>query len=98
MTEMKKCEACGKEFEARGTWQKVCLDCFKAGHAPKPESKAAKKESNPKAPVRKPIDAAMFRKAYDELKAEFADELDSVKEYLGGWTSTLVINRSRPLI
>lgn len=44
MTEMKKCEACGKEFEARGEWQKVCLDCFKAGHAPKPESKAAKKE------------------------------------------------------
>ena len=37
----------------------------------------------------------MFRKAYDELKAEFADELDSVKEYLGGWTSTLVINRSK---
>ena len=85
MTEIRKCEACGKEFEARGEWQKVCLDCFKAGHAPKPESKAAKK----------PIDATMFRKAYDELKAEFADELDSVKEYLGGWTSTLVINRSK---
>ena len=97
MTEMKKCEACGKEFEARGEWQKVCLDCFRAGHAPKPESKAAKKEFKPKAeaPAKKPIDASMFRKAYDELKAEFADELDSVKEYLGGWTSTLVINRSK---
>ena len=54
-------------------------------------------EFKPKAeaPAKKPIDATMFRKAYDELKAEFADELDSVKEYLGGWTSTLVINRSK---
>lgn len=99
MTEMKKCEACGKEFEARGDWQKVCLDCFKAGHAPKPESKAAsKREFKSKCTEtsgKKPIDASMFRKAYDELKAEFADELDSVKEYLGGWTSTLVINRSK---
>lgn len=98
MTEMKKCDACGKEFEARGDWQKVCLDCFKAGHAPKPESKAAsKREFKPKAGTapKKAIDATMFRKAYDELRAEFADELDSVKEYLGGWTSTLVINRSK---
>jgi ribosome-binding protein aMBF1 (putative translation factor) len=98
MAEMKKCEACGKEFEARGDWQKVCIDCFKAGHAPKPESKAASKrefKTEAKATHKKDIDATMFRKAYDELKAEFADELDSVKEYLGGWTSTLVINRSK---
>ena len=97
MTEMKKCEACGKEFEARGEWQIVCLDYFKARHVPKPESKKKKKEFKPKtgALAKKPIDASMFRKAYDELKAEFADELDSVKEYLGGWTSTLVINKSK---
>lgn len=41
------------------------------------------------------VNAAMFRKAYDELTAEFSDILDDVKEYLGGWTSTIVINRSR---
>ena len=60
-------------------------------------SSLLKKEFKPKteAPAKKPIDATMFRKAYDELRAEFADELDSVKEYLGGWTSTLVINRSK---
>ena len=98
MATMKECEACGKKFEARGNWQKVCIDCFKAEHTPKPESKAAKKKFEPKSEQtsgKKPIDATMFRKAYDELKAEFADELDSVKEYLGGWTSTLVINRSK---
>lgn len=98
MSETKKCEACGKEFEARGEWQKVCIDCFKAGHAPKAESKSTKREFKPKSEAQTPkktIDAAMFRKAYDELRAEFADELDAVKDYLGGWTSTLVINRSK---
>lgn len=41
------------------------------------------------------VNAEMFRKSYDELVAEFSDVLDDVKEYLGGWTSTIVINRSR---
>lgn len=41
------------------------------------------------------VNAEMFRKAYDELTAEFSDILPEVKEYLGGWTSTIVINRSK---
>ncbi len=41
------------------------------------------------------VNAIDFRKAYDELTAEFSDVLDDVKDYLGGWTSTIVINRSR---
>lgn len=41
------------------------------------------------------VNAEMFRKAYDELTAEFSDILSDVKEYLGGWTSTIVINRSK---
>lgn len=41
------------------------------------------------------VNAEMFRKAYDELTAEFSDILPDVKEYLGGWTSTIVINRSK---
>lgn len=41
------------------------------------------------------VNAEMFRKAYDELTAEFSDILPAVKEYLGGWTSTIVINRSK---
>ena len=44
---------------------------------------------------KEPVSAAMFRKAYDELVAEFSDVLPDVKEYLGGWTSTIVINRSK---
>ena len=107
MTEKFKCAECGKEVEFDGglaVWasknpDKVrCEECHNKKFAKKGgTTTGAKKEfkSKAEAPVKKPIDASMFRKAYDELKAEFADELDSVKEYLGGWTSTLVINRSK---
>lgn len=100
-----KCAECGKEVEFDGglaVWasknpDKVrCEECHNAKFAKKGGS-APKREFKPKAeaPAKKPIDAAMFRKAYDELRAEFADELENVKDYLGGWTSTLVINRSK---
>lgn len=107
MTEKFKCAECGKEVEFDGglaVWaaknpDKVrCEECHNKKFAKKTGATATKKEFKPKegsAPTKKPIEASMFRKAYDELRAEFADELDSVKEYLGGWTSTLVINRSK---
>ena len=107
MTEKFKCAECGKEVEFDGglaVWASKnpdnvrCEECHNKKFAKKGgATTGVKKEFKPKseASAKKPIDAAMFRKAYDELKAEFADELDSVKEYLGGWTSTLVINRSK---
>lgn len=108
MTEKFKCAECGKEVEFDGglaVWasknpDKVrCEECHNKKFAKKGgATTGAKKEFKPKCEQtsgKKTIDATMFRKAYDELKAEFADELDSVKEYLGGWTSTLVINRSK---
>lgn len=107
MTEKFKCAECGKEVEFDGglaVWasknpDKVrCEECHNKKFAKKGgTTTGTKKEFKPEAktPIKKPIDATMFRKAYDELKAEFADDLDSVKEYLGGWTSTLVINRSK---
>lgn len=96
----KVCEKCGKEFEARGEWQKICLDCYKAGGS------STKATSTTKTPVKssskstgttgkEAVSAEMFRKAYDELVAEFSDIHDEVKDYLGGWTSTIVINRSK---
>ena len=108
MTEKFKCAECGKEVEFDGglaVWasknpDKVrCEECRNKKFAKKSGTAASTKKEfksrDAQAPAKKPIDAAMFRKAYDELRAEFADELDSVKEYLGGWTSTLVINRSK---
>ena len=80
---------------------KECFDKHKSGYAKKgtasTTAKAPAKGSGKSAETsgKKPIDAKMFKQAFDELRAEFADDLDSVKDYLGGWTSTLVINRSK---
>lgn len=89
------CAECGKEFEAKGDWQKVCIDCYKAnagGRGSKPKTTAPAKTS---IVSKKEVNAEMFRKAYDEIIAEFSDVLPEVKDYLGGWVSTIVINRSR---
>ena len=39
------------------------------------------------------IDAATLRKAYDEVKAEFADVFDEVKDFVGGWTTTIALSK-----
>lgn len=98
------CSVCGKEIlvdenlikwsEATGNALK-CNDCFKksstAKKAPAKTSGTTTTAKTPKAEV----SAAMFRKAYDELVAEFSDIKEEVAPYLGGWASTVVINRSR---
>ena len=61
----------------------------------KPTSYRIKAETYKKGPTSSEVNAEMFRRAYDELTAEFSDILPQVKEYLGGWTSTIVINRSK---
>lgn len=110
-TEKFTCIDCGKEVEYEGGlagWAKKnpdkvrCKECFdkhKSGYAKKGTSSTAKapakKAEGGCTCQKKPIDAKMFKQAFDELRAEFADDLDSVKDYLGGWTSTLVINRSK---
>lgn len=105
------CAECGKEFDLDKKWQPFankypervkCPSCKKGGgkSVAKAVSNTAKpSKSNYSKPTsatgKKQIDATMFKQAYDELVAEFGDNLDEVKEYLGGWTSTLVINRSK---
>ena len=61
----------------------------------KPASYETKASAYKKSPTSSEVNAEMFRRAYDELTAEFSDVLPEVKEYLGGWTSTIVINRSK---
>lgn len=61
----------------------------------KPASYEAKANAYKQSSAPSGVNAEMFRKAYDELTAEFSDILPEVKEYLGGWTSTIVINRSK---
>lgn len=103
------CSKCGKTFEADEKlikWMddvkggRICSDCFaeaKKGGATKKktESKFTGTGKSASTDGKKKLDAKALRKAYDEVVAEFADVLDDVKDFIGGWTSTIAINNSR---
>lgn len=90
-----------KSFAEKFPERVTCMDC-KDG-AKKSVATAYKNTEKPANPYKKSttqsngdvkkVSAEMFRKAYDEITAEFSDVLDDVKDYIGGWTSTMVINR-----
>lgn len=87
------CEKCGKEFEAKGEWQKVCIDCYKAGATAKKTTSS--KGSGVSAEVdnsTKAMKAEDFRKKYDEVVAAFSDILPDVQAYIGGWVTSLVLD------
>lgn len=111
MTVKAHCTVCNKDFEMDDKWKGFvekypdrvkCPDCMKGG-----TSKGASKTSSSSSKVttskatqaqkegKQPVNAEMFKRAYDELLAEFADIKDDVASYLGGWVSTIVINRSK---
>jgi uncharacterized protein YlaI len=98
-----KCTVCGKEYEIQdGTpsakfveehpERAKCYDCFKAGGTDK--AKATKAASPSKSADKKgAITADVLRQSYDEVVAAFADVLDDVKDYLGGWTTTVALSK-----
>ena len=99
-----KCTVCGKMYEIQdGTpsakfvqehpERAKCFDCFKAGGTDK--AAATKKATTAKAPAaaKATINAEVLRQSYDEVVAAFADVLDDVKEYLGGWTTTVALSK-----
>lgn len=103
-----QCSKCHETFELDDKWKSfaekypdrvTCQSCKNGGtkSATTAYKNTAKTTTSTgkAASGKEPVSAAMFRKAYDELIAEFSDVLPDVKEYLGGWTSTIVINRSR---
>lgn len=100
MSEKFKCSVCGKEVEYDGglaVWASknpdkvTCPEC----HAKKKEGAAAKAKEvgASKTAYSKPaLTAKQFKKVYDEFKAEFADIMDEVSPFLGGWVSTVILN------
>lgn len=70
-----------------------------AAPAKKPEPEKAKEPDKFKCEVgvegKQKICAEAFLRAYEELRAVFAGREDEVKDYMGGWTSTIVITRSK---
>lgn len=100
-----KCSVCGKEVELEGglhIWATKnpdkfrCEECRAAGKFANGKGGApATKKSSSAGTAKKAIEAKMFRQAFDELMAEFKDDFDTVSPFMGGWVSTLVINRSK---
>lgn len=97
MTE-KICSVCGKTFDAKADYQKMCLDCYTK--QPKNKETAFKnavsekgsgKSAETKGKVT--ITAEVLRQSYDEVTAAFADVIDDVKDYLGGWTTTIALSK-----
>lgn len=41
------------------------------------------------------MSAELLKRKYDELCAVFGDNLDDVKDYLGGWTTTLALSETK---
>lgn len=99
------CTVCHKEYEIQdGTpaakfieehpERAKCYDCFKAGGADKTAAtKTAKASTSKPAATKTQITAEVLRQSYDEVVAAFADVIDDVKEYLGGWTTTIALSK-----
>lgn len=41
------------------------------------------------------MSAELLKRKYDELCAVFGDNLEDVKDYLGGWTTTLALSETK---
>lgn len=81
-----------------------CPDCHGATASTAKASKPAAKKDGQTASTNKSsgygynktkveITPAMLHKAYDEIKAEFADIFEEVHPFLGAWATTLVLNK-----
>lgn len=105
-----KCSVCGADVEFSGAlanWaeknpDKVkCAKCHaakasggtKKEYTPKADSNSAKKGFTPTAKPQ--LTAETLRKSYDEVTAAFADVLDDVKDYIGGWTTTVALSKTK---
>lgn len=100
------CSVCGKDFEMDEKYATFvekfpdrvrCTDCYKAGgtNAKKATAAAANKTATKTASTKQPIDAELLRKSYDEVKAAFADVIDEVHEFIGGWTTTIALSKTK---
>lgn len=102
-----KCSKCGKSVEfsddqpklvewAKNNPDKVqCKEC-KFGGTTKATGSTKSASGSKGGYTAKPkieITPEMLHKAYDQVKAEFADILDEVQPFLGAWATTIVLNK-----
>lgn len=100
------CSVCGKDFDMddkyAGFVEKYpdrvkCTDCYKTGGADvkKATAKASGSSKAAASSTKQAITADVLRKSYDEVKAAFADVIDEVHDFIGGWTTTVALSKSK---
>ena len=80
-------------FECKSGAKKDVATAYK--NTPKKTSLNPYKKATSSPSTDKKVNAEMFRDAYEEIKEQFEDVLPEVKDFIGGWVSTIVINRMR---
>ena len=97
------CSVCGKDFDMDDKYATFvekfpdrvkCTDCYKSGGTD--VKKATAKASSGKSAQtsgKSAITAEVLRKSYDEVKAAFADVIDEVHDFIGGWTTTIALSK-----
>lgn len=107
MTIKATCSVCGEEVELQDSLKSFvekypdrvkCKKCYAAGGTDAKKATASAKGGTGKShSVSKggDITAELLRKSYDEVKAAFADVIDEVHEFIGGWTTSIAISKSK---
>lgn len=103
MTVEVTCSVCGKTMEVdeklkawadnKGVGLK-CAECYKAAAGKSKAATTTSSSGSSKASQTTNLfTPENFKKVFDEFRAVFADELEEVKPYLGGWVSSILINK-----
>lgn len=103
-----KCTVCGEEYELKDGTPAAkfvqenpdkarCLKCFKANLNEKgiEKPKATNSSKSAQTSGKQQITAEVLRKSYDEVKAAFADVIDEVHDFIGGWTTTIALSKNK---
>lgn len=98
------CSVCGKDYEANDSLKTFiekypdrvkCPDCYKAGGADVKKATAKAKSSVASKSDKEQMSAELLRKSYDEVKAAFADVIDEVHDFIGGWTTSIALSKTK---
>lgn len=98
------CHTCGKDFDMDDKYKTFvekypdrvkCPECYKAGGNDVKKATTTAKAGTSKVSSKVAIDADLLRKSYDEVKAAFADVIDEVHDFIGGWTTTIALSKTR---
>lgn len=107
MTIETKCAKCGAGVKLDDKWKAfaekypervTCQKCKNAGgkSATKATKKAIEDKKEPSCTCcDNPASATKFKEVYHQFKEVFGEEMAEVKDYIGGWVSTVIIQGTK---